>query len=573
MRLHISIFLAILLCGRPGAFAGQVTISVLATTDLHGTIYPVDYYTDRPAARGLAKIASLVAAARAENPHSLLIDCGDTIEGSPLEYVYQKLVADGRAPLHLAPPDPPLAGDPMMLVMNQLGYAVMAVGNHEFNFGLRNLATARQDAHFPWISANIRVAPGGREKPFASYVVKQIAGVRVAVIGLTTPAVPTWEKPENLGAYRFLDSLPAVQAAVAELRRNLHPDLIVLAAHSGMGRDLKTGAAIDPAENQVYEIATHTKGLDAIVFGHSHQELAGARFGDVLLVQPKNWGISLARLDFVLEGEPGAWKVAHKEARLLPVTDATPVDPAILRLALPYHSFAERYLNTPVAQAPRPLDGRRGRVEDTALVDAIQAVQLYYSKAEISFTSLFRPRIFLHQGPVTVRQIAALYIYDNQLYSIEGTGQMVKDALENAARYFVSCQGQGCASPPLTDPHVLGFNYDMAEGVRYEIDLTRPVGDRIRNLTWKGRPLAAEQKLLIAVNSYRAAGSGGYGMFAHAKIVWRSTEGIRDLMVRYYTEHRALPAEADENWRIVPEQARRTLERQALVEASRDSLF
>src|SRR5204863_9460469 len=124
-------------------------------------------------------------------------------------------------------------------------------------------------------------------------------------------------------------------------------------------------------------------------------------------------------------------------------------------------------------------------VEDTALMDAIQQVQLFYANADVSFAALFNQRASVPRGPVTVRQIAALYIYDNELYAVEGTGKMVKDALENAARYYLSCQGESCGKPPLTNREVIGFNYDMAQGVQYEIDLTRPEGDRIRKLTWK----------------------------------------------------------------------------------------
>jgi len=166
---------------------------------------------------------------------------------------------------------------------------------------------------------------------------------------------------------------------------------------------------------------------------------------------------------------------------------------------------------------------------------------------------------------VTVRQIAALYVYDNELYAIEGNGRMVKEALENAARYFLSCRQEGCFRPPLINRQVMGFNYDTAQGVAYEIDLTRPEGGRIRNLRWKGRPLAAGQKLRIAVNSYRYAGSAGYGMFRGARILWRSGVEIRDLMIGHYARAGRLPAAPDGNWRILPAEARRTLEAEALA--------
>ena len=156
--------------------------------------------------------------------------------------------------------------------------------------------------------------------------------------------------------------------------------------------------------------------------------------------------------------------------------------------------------------ADAPLSAALGRVRDTALVDAIHAVQLHYARADVSFTALFNPRVRVSEGPVTVRQMAALYIYENELYAVEGTGSMVKEALENAARYFLSCQGESCGRAPLVSGTVAGFNFDIAQGVEYEIDLTRPEGDRVRNLRRNGRPLDPDQKLRIAINNYRAGG-------------------------------------------------------------------
>jgi len=538
--------LASLGCSMSGG--AELKITLLATTDLHGNLFPYDYYSAQPAERGLAKIATLIKAARAENPNNLLIDCGDTIQGTPLEAVYQE---KGGPPGFEHQ-------DPMMLAMNAIGYDAMVVGNHEFNFGLKNLAQARGDAHFPWISSNIGITEGATVKPFAPYFLKTVAGVKIAVIGITTPMIPTWEPEEHYHGYRFESGVDAVKRTIAELGEREHPDIVIVAAHAGLdgGR-----------ENMVREIATEVPGINAIVFGHSHQQQAGLQLGEVLLMQPKNWGISLGQMDFVLEPKgTSGWKIVSKTSRLIPVTRDTAADPEILEIGRPYHELAERYLGTPVAQAPASLDARLARVEDSALIDAIQQVQLFYSKADVSFASSFNLRVSVPEGPVTIRQIAALYIYENQLYVVEGDGKMVRDALENSARYYNTCASD-CSHGPLINPQVVGFNYDMAQGVDYEIDLTQPAGHRIRNLRWHGKPLEDNQPLRIAVNNYRAGGSGGYSMFRGAKIVWRSPDEIRDLVIQYYTEHKTLPAHPDNNWRVVPEAALRTLEREALAGA------
>jgi 2',3'-cyclic-nucleotide 2'-phosphodiesterase/3'-nucleotidase len=569
---RLSLFLLLASLGFP-LDAEHVKLSVLATTDLHGNINPIDYFTDQSANRGLAKIATLIRSARAANPNNLLIDCGDTIQGTPLEYVYQTFVRTGRLPANLTFPGQPFEHDPMMLAMNSLGYDAMVVGNHEYNFGLKNLDRAREDARFPWLSANtILTGPGG--KSFAPYFLKTVGGVKVAVIGITTPGIPSWEKPEHYAGYRFEPARTALERTLAKLRAlpaDQRPDLVLVAAHAGLGRNPKTGAKLRdevPGENEAYGIAESVPGVDAIVFGHTHQELAELRINGVLLAQPKNWGMSLAELDFDLDSKPGGgWTVASKSSHLIPVTPQTAADEDLLRIALPYHEMTERYLNTTVAESKEALNGRLGRAEDSALVDAIQMVQLHYARADVSFASLFNPRTTVPKGQVTVRQIASLYVYENELYAIEGTGKLIKDALENSARYYLSCSGESCSKGPLINAHVIGFNYDMAEGVNYEIDLTQPEGQRIRNLTWKGKPLDPDRKLRIAVNNYRYGGAAGYAMFRNAKILWRSSEDIRQLIISYFSERGELPDKADNNWRIVPEQAREELRREALNEA------
>ncbi len=558
--LRAALALALLAAAAP---AKRVTVTVLATTDLHGNLYPVDYFTGKPADRGLAKIATLIRAARRDAPGALLIDCGDTIQGTPVETVYQSYVSTGRLPLHLKFQGRPLRHDPMMAAMNQLGYTGLVLGNHDFNFGLKNLDHARRDAGFPWLSANTIAEPGSEARPFDPYIVHTVNGVKVAIIGLTTPAIPEWEEPAHYQGYRFTNAQQAAETTLAALRRDEHPDLVIAAVHAGLGRlERHHAPGAEPPENMVLDIASDVSGLDAIVFGHSHQQLAGDRVNGVLLVQPKNWGGSLARLDFTLDDSSGHWRVIDKVSRLIPVKSDTVADPEILSVARPYHELAERFLNMPVAQSPVDMDGRIARFEDTPLVETIQTVQLASTGADVSFTALFYPGIRIPKGPVTVRQIAALYVYDNELYTIQGDGRMVKDALENAARFFRKCPDAACSHGPLVGSEAVGFNYDMAEGVDYEIDLTQPEGQRIVNLRWHGRPLDPNQKLRIAVNNYRAGGSGGYGMFRNAPVLWKSNIDIRTMMIEYYTAHRRLPAHSSDNWRIIPAAAVKELERE-----------
>jgi 2',3'-cyclic-nucleotide 2'-phosphodiesterase/3'-nucleotidase len=546
--------LLLMLAAAPVLFAETRQIRILQTTDLHGWIYPYDYFTARPANRGLAKAATLIRQSRAARPDALLIDSGDTLQGSPLESVYQ---VETRAAKSRGP-------EPMMLAMNALRYDAMTVGNHEFNYGLANLAAARSLATFPFLSANTLGRPGGSGQPFAPYLLKTVNGIRVAIIGLTTGGIPEWEKPENYAGLRWEDQVTAARRAFAEVKRK-KADLVILSVHGGLDRDPKTGQRNRgeiPNDNRVNDLAEALPGLDVLFYGHTHQVNEGTRIGNVLLVQARNWAQSVAQVDVALERSGGGWKVTEKQCKLLPVTGETPADPEILKLAAPYHDAAERYLTTELAQSPVELTGERARIEDTPIVDAIHEVQLHYAKADVSFTSLFQPGIRIRKGPVTVREMAALYIYDNELYALEGNGKMVREALENAARYFEQCKDAECRQGPLVNPAVAGYNYDIAQGVSYEVDLTQPAGNRIRKLAYKGAPLGDDQPLRLAVNNYRAGGSAGYTMFQGAKVLWRSGREIRELLIEYFREHKELPSRADGNWRITPESALAVLEQE-----------
>jgi 2',3'-cyclic-nucleotide 2'-phosphodiesterase/3'-nucleotidase len=550
----------------PSLLPGElVKVQVLATTDMHGYVMPYDYQTGKPAERGLAKIAALITSERKRNPNTVLIDVGDTIQGSALTTVYEaQFRGKNRAGLVV---------NPMSAAMNAVGYDAMVLGNHEFNYGLAALNHAREGSRFPWLSANTR--SDGSVKPFASYIVKSAGGVKIAVVGVTTPGIPAWEKPEHYAGYSWTSGVEAARAAVSELRAKHQPDIIVAAVHAGLERN-PSGSSRPPeaipGENMVYAVASEVDGIDAVVFGHTHAEVPSLYIGNTVVVQPKNWGISLAKIEFTLEREgSGRWRIAGKQTSVLPASAAAAPDPEVLRIAAPYHEAAEAWLNTPVTQAAVPLDASRSRVEDAAIIDAIQQVQLHYSKADVSFTAPFNPRVRVASGPVTVRQIAALYVYDNELFAIEGNGKMVREALENAALYFNTCSTEACTGS-LINRGVFGFNFDVAQGVTYEIDLMQPPGRRIRNLNFRGEPLADDRPLRIAINNYRAGGSGGYTMFRNPKIVWRSYEDIRELIIRYYGEGRPLPAEPDRNWRIIPDSAHAALIDQSRQASQRSQL-
>lgn len=533
----LTLLLAIVLVGRSFA-PDRVQITILGTTDLHGNINPIDYYTNKPDNRGLAKVATLINRVRKEQPNVVLVDSGDTIQGSPLESFHSRKNN--------------VRTDPMMLVMNSLNYDAMAVGNHEYNFGLKVLEKARGEAKFPWLSGN--TYQKGTERTYHKpYIVKDLAGVKVGIIGLTTPGVPYWDNPPNYAGLEFRDPVPEARKWVETLRTQEKVDVVVIAMHMGLGEDLRTGDVSPgqiPHENEAVTIAKEVPGIDVIFMGHTHREVPSLYINGVLLTQANHWGRHLARADLYLQRESSGWRVYARSARTIPADDRVEPDPAVVKLAEPYDRQTQEWLERVVAQSPEDLTAEEARFRDTAILDLVQKVQLEAGKADVSMVASFNQNARIAKGPVTVRDVTELYVYENTLAVLEITGQQLKDALEHSAKYYKTYE-PGKSLRELIDEKIPAYNFDIAEGVTYDLDITKPIGSRIQNLRFKGQPLAPTRKLRLATNNYRVNGGGGYTMYKNAPVVYRSSEEIRELMVDWLERNKTVPVTPNNNWRIV----------------------
>ncbi len=541
MALALMLFAAMSFGQSDGTERAQLTI--LSTTDLHGNILPVDYYTNKPDERGLAKIATLIKAARKENPQLLLLDSGDTIQGTPLEYFHNKK--------NNAPPDP------MMLAMSALKYDAMAVGNHEYNFGLRVLEKARGEAKFPWLSANT-YRKGTDQTYFTPYIIKEVSGVRVGILGLTTPGIPGWENVENYAGLEFREPVSEAEKWVRILREKERADVVVVAMHMGLEKDLRTGEVNpgqQPHENEALAIAERIPGIDVILMGHTHREVPALTLpngNNVLLTQANSWGKHLARVDLYLEKvKGGSWRVTSKAARTIPVTDKIEADQEIAKIGEPYDRETQEWLSRVIGESDAELTAEQSRFRDTAILDLVQRVQLEAGGADVSMVASFNDRARINKGPVTVRDIAGLYVYENTLVVIEVTGQQLKEALEHSAKYFRAYE-PGKTPAELVDDKIPGYQFDIAEGVTYDLDLSKPFGQRIQNLRYRGQPLDPSQKLKLAINNYRANGGGRYLMYRDAPVVMRSSQEIRELIIDWVEKNGRIPTEPTNNWRLLP---------------------
>lgn len=519
----------------------HVTITLLSTTDIHGHIEPWDYYAGKPANLGLAKIATLVKQARKEAPDALLLDCGDTIQGTPLAYFFAEKDPSKR--------------NPIIAAFNAMHYDAMAVGNHEFNFGEDVMFKAMRESTFPWLAANVAPTNGKLDnwRPWPGRAtIKNVAGVRIGIVGFVTPGIPRWEIPAHYEGYEFLPIVAAAKSVIPEVRKQA--DLVVVIMHSGLDGEPSAGTTSSDQvdnENVARQIAEQVPGIDVIFFGHTHLELPELFINGVLLAQAKYWGQSLARADVTMtRGSEGHWQVESKLSKTIPVTPDVVPDEELMKLMEPYQEATEKYLSTPIAISQEELTGKYARFEDNALVDLIHKVQLEAAHADVSMATMFYTGARVPAGSVTIRGAAALYIYENTLYAVEMTGAQLKDALEHAASFFPSWPFR--AGQPMQLPR---DNADSAAGVSYVMDLTQPAGERIRDLQFHGKPLGLARKLRVAINSYRYTGGGSYNAYKNLPIVYRSPKGIRDLLIDYLARTKSIRGTPEGNWKVVPREA------------------
>jgi 2',3'-cyclic-nucleotide 2'-phosphodiesterase (5'-nucleotidase family) len=518
--------------------APAVTLTILHTSDLHGHVDPHDELADKDFGEGLARIAHAVRTIRAEGRPTLLLDSGDTIQGTPA----QALTLRGGGGQ---------ASDPTIRAMNAIGYDAMAVGNHEFDFGLSRLEKSHGEAKFPWLSANILREKG--EPAFPPYAIRQVAGIRVGILGLTTKSVPFWESPDNIRGLRFEDTVATARRYVALLRAQEQCDLVIVLTHEGFERDPSTGQDRGGSEeNRAYALATEVSGIDLLLTGHTHSDVAPRKLGGAWISQPGRFGNTLTRFDVDLEKKGGKWAVSNIAGRNLPMKEVT-ADPEIAAAVAAEHSAAMAALSETVATLSAPVDASQARVADTAIIDWVHSVQLREGQADLSFASLL-PGMLPEwpAGPLTVRQVWSLYPYENSLVTVTATGRQVREALEVAARCVSGVSAQDGRAAWIRNARVWGYNCDTAEGIEYALDPTRPEGHRVLFLRRRGKPVKDEETFSVALNSYRAAGGGGYAIWRQCPRVSTKDLGLRELLLDDARKRTVLRLDANQNWFLSP---------------------
>ena len=514
----------------------------MGTTDMHGWLLPYDYYTGGETDNGLARLLPLIDSIRAANPgRTALFESGDLLQGTPMGFVYSKLA--------------PGESHPVAQAMNLAGYDAAAIGNHEFNYGIEHLATVTGQAKFPFLSANIFHA-GTAERAYpASALIERTIGGRTLKIGITSatpPGVALWDHDNVAGKLDFRDIVSSVRPVVADLRAR-GADVVVVAAHSGL-----EGSSYDPAatgvavENAAVAMAREIPGIDVIFMGHTHSELADTTIAQTLVLQAKNWGTSLAVAELQVAAQPGGgWAVVAKHGKILRPTRQK-ISAELAAALAPAHERTQAYVSRTIGASTAEWTSRTARVEDTPILDLINEVQRSISGAELSGASAFSLTARIPRGPVTVADVAGLYVYDNTLKAIRISGAQLRAYLEKSAEYYLPCPTATCER--VVNRDVAGYNFDVVSGVDYTLDLGKPVGERVVRLLRNGQAVAPGDSFTIALNNYRASGAGGFSMLHGAPVVYDRGEGIRELLIAELERRGTLRPEDyfRKNWEILP---------------------
>ncbi|MFE6893256.1 bifunctional metallophosphatase/5'-nucleotidase [Streptomyces sp. NPDC057694] len=557
---------------RPPKKQKRYSFTVMGTTDLHGHVFNWDYYKDAEYqdsagnATGLSRISTLVQRIRKEKgrDNTLLIDAGDTIQGTPLTYYFARVdpITAANGPVH-----------PMAQAMNAIGYDAAALGNHEFNYGIDTLRKFESQLRFPLLGAN--AVDAKTEKPaFKPYVIKKMRtphgkDVKVAVLGLTNPGIAIWDKAYVQGVLKF-PGLEEQAAKWVPKLRSMGADVVIISAHSGASGTSSWGDQLPYVENAAASVAAKVPGIDAILVGHAHVEIAQQLVTNektgrtTVLAEPLCYAERLAQFDFELVWEKGRWSVESVSSKLLN-SNTVADDPKITKLLKADHDLVVKYVNQVVGQATTTLTTEDARYKDAPIIDLINKVQAdvvtdalkstsYASLPVLSQASPFSRTSEIPAGDVTIRDLSSLYVYDNTLVAKLMTGAQVRAYLEYSAQYFVqTAAGAAVDVEKLTNAdNRPDYNYDYVSGLAYDIDIAQPAGSRIKNVKFDGADLDDAAQFVFAVNNYRANGGGAFPHVASAQELWSESIEIRTRIAEWVTAKGVLdPADfASVDWKL-----------------------
>ncbi|MDN6605465.1 bifunctional UDP-sugar hydrolase/5'-nucleotidase [Brevibacterium sp.] len=548
--------------------AGTGELTLLATTDVHGHVLNWDYFANAPypdgEELGMSRASTLIKSVKEDKGEDsvLLVDNGDTIQGTPLTYCYaqQERITE--------------TGDthPMAKTFNNVGYDAQVVGNHEFNYGLDLLAKYKEQVDFPVLGANVINDDDGQAHldPY-TLVKKDVSGqeITMGVLGVTTPGSRIWDKNNLSGKVHFDDPVETAKKYVPDMK-DAGADIIVVLSHSGKDPD---GQTWDPSKLQenVSTSAAKVPGVDVLVAGHTHQnepsQVVSRDDGSkALITQPNYWARSVSKVDLPIDLEDMQidWGSAEPEAAPLATQGDVAEDPEIEDLIDSQHQKTIDYINKKIGSVTETMSASTSYYGDTPILDFISQVQSetvetaladteYKDVPVISQASPFSRTAEFPAGDITIRDVAGLYVFDNTLAGVEINGSQLRDYLEYSARYFKQTE-EGADFDPATGTNAIDEALDRPiPDYNYDINVSKPVGERIENLTDKdGKTGGDDDTFILAINNYRQSGGGDYPV-GDLKEVYNEQVEVRQTLIDWVKDNQVVDPQDfyDENWQAV----------------------
>ncbi|WP_242218995.1 bifunctional 2',3'-cyclic-nucleotide 2'-phosphodiesterase/3'-nucleotidase [Bacillus cereus group sp. BfR-BA-01380] len=564
------------------AYAEESTVKlrILETSDIHVNLMNYDYYQTKTDNKvGLVQTATLVNQARGESKNSVLFDDGDALQGTPLgDYVAKVKGLEGDY-VH-----------PLYRLMNMMKYDVISLGNHEFNYGLDYLKQATSKTQFPVINSNVYDANNGKNyfKPYHVFEkeVEDEAGqkhkVKIGVMGFVPPQIMSWDKANLEGKVIAKDIVATAKEMIPKMKAE-GADVIVALAHSGID---KNGYNIG-MENASYYL-TDIPGVDAVLTGHSHAVVTD-NFNGVPVVMPGAFGSNLGIVDMELKQVNGEWKVQKDKSKpsVRPIADSkgnakVDSDQSLVEAIKDDHEGTIKYVNTPVGETTAPINSYFALVQDDPSVQIVTNAQKWYTEKKMKGTKFEGLPILsagapfkaggrngatyytdIPAGTLAIKNVADLYVYPNTLYAVKVNGAQLKDWLEMSAGQFNQIDPKNKDEQKLVNINYPTYNFDVLDGVKYEIDVTQPAkydkdgkvvneaANRIVNLTFAGKPVTDSQEFVVATNNYRGSSQTFPGV-SKGEVLLQSPDETRQIIVEYMKEKKTINPTADKNWTFKP---------------------
>jgi len=556
-KFFIILLLPILLFYSCNKQRKNVTLKFLETTDVHGSIFPYDFINNKVSTTSIAQVSSFIKQERQKKNQSVvLLDNGDILQGQPTVY-YSNFI--DTLDKHIC-----------AKTMNYLKYDAATVGNHDIEPGHKVYDRIRKEFKFPWLSANTWDLKKNRPY-FQPYKIIVKNGVKIAILGLTTPGIPNWLPPDIYSGMEFRDMIKSAKLWMKVIKRKENPDIIVGLFHAGHdytygGEDANTHRN----ENATMLVAKQVPGFDFIFCGHDHdkfmQQIVNNVGDSVWIIDPKAHAeyIGTATINLTWNDKKQLYEKSIKPEII--GVKGLPIDTAFMHKFAPEYKKIKNYVSSPIAHLNRVLDGRKVLFGDNAFMDLIHKTQLDLTHADVSLTAPLSMRAVIDTGVITTSQMFKLYRFENLLYTMRMTGQEIKDFLEYSYglwinqvkpdfKHFLLFDDKG---KRLKNPY---FNFDSAEGIKYTVDVTKPEGNRITIIDFTdGRKFDLTKNYRVAVNSYRGNGGGGHltkgaGIpkdSIQGRILKSTQKDLRFYMMQYLKAKKSINPTVNGNWSFIP---------------------